>query len=862
MSKSRFPNRTGNMPYFSDPLLIPRIRQYLEEHKSLFVSFEDLTDYLQKTYREYGRKKRTALRAVTKKALEIVIQTYGLPTPNASEGNNSETGETGSDDADSQDDDSNSLNNHVTSMYLKHQKSGGQELINISSDEDDSDIVSEDVSKMRKSPVISKIIAKLAKPNPEISTNKPNLENSTSKQSIGAQIVESVQTPKSVSQPESLRKKRRALSPPPTVNKKQKIIEASQPTLKFKDIGGNEKVLKEVVQLLTHMRHPEIFKALGISAPRGFLLHGPPGSGKTLLANAIAGELGLPLLKVAATELVGGMSGESEERIRSLFDQALVTSPCVLFIDEVDAITPNRETAHREMERRIVAQLLSSMDDLSHHENGDQVLVIGATNRPDSIDPALRRAGRFDREVCLGIPDKGARTGILKKLCKGLRLDCSVCLDTIAMMTPGYVGADLKSLTTEAAMAAVNRVFAELKDKKKSNSLNKSVNRNVVSGKESSKVNKETCDEITVVTGSDEKSDIEVIEEKKSKCDEVDNDIIVDVCGEDTVTDNFVTFHEPPLSPDQLASICIKMTDFEEAFKCIQPSAKREGFATVPDVTWEDVGSLKDVRQELQMAIMAPVKYPKEFSSLGLNTPTGILLCGPPGCGKTLLAKAVANEAGINFISVKGPELLNMYVGESERAVRQCFQRARNSQPCVIFFDEIDALCPKRSGMENGASRVVNQLLTEMDGVESRIGVFLMAATNRPDIIDPAVLRPGRLDKIVYIGLPQASDRIDILRALTKNGKQPVLAEDVSLDEIATSEICNGYTGADLAALVREAGICCLKEFMERPAKAKLAVAARHFKAAVKNIRPSVSPKDRARYEQIRLQFGTVSNNK
>uniref|UniRef100_A0A3B4ACK5 AAA+ ATPase domain-containing protein n=1 Tax=Periophthalmus magnuspinnatus TaxID=409849 RepID=A0A3B4ACK5_9GOBI len=329
-----------------------------------------------------------------------------------------------------------------------------------------------------------------------------------------------------------------------------------------------------------------------------------------------------------------------------------------------------------------------------------QILVIGATNRPDSLDPALRRAGRFDREICLGIPNESARFRILKTLCRKLRLSEDIDYGQLARLTPGYVGADLMALCREAAMCAVNRAFLD--------------------------------------THSRENSE--------------------------------------RLSEEELSGLSIIMSDFKSSLPSVQPSAKREGFATVPDVTWDDIGALRDVRDELTMAILAPVRSPEQFKALGLSAPSGVLLAGPPGCGKTLLAKALANESGLNFISVKGPELLNMYVGESERAVRQVFQRGRNSAPCVIFFDEIDALCPRRSGNESGASvRVVNQLLTEMDGLETRRQVYIMAATNRPDIIDPAILRPGRLDKTLYVGLPPATDRHAILLTVTKHTDQYLL---------------------------------------------------------------------------------------
>ncbi|NXE24420.1 NVL protein, partial [Ardeotis kori] len=543
-------------------------------------------------------------------------------------------------------------------------------------------------------------------------------------------------------------------------------------SVKFEDVGGNDETLKEICKMLIHVRHPEVYNHLGVVPPRGFLLHGPPGCGKTLLAQAIAGELELPMLKVAATEMVSGVSGESEQKLRELFEQAVSSAPCVLFIDEIDAITPKREVASKDMERRIVAQFLTCMDDLNNVAATTQVLVIGATNRPDSLDPALRRAGRFDREICLGIPDEAAREKILWTLCRKLKLPESFEFNHLARLTPGYVGADLMALCREAAMCTVNRILIK-SEKQKRKHIHTGGNRT----EESMGTETDILDELQRLLDLLKKQD--------------------------------------PLPEEQLQKLCIEMNDFIVALSSVQPSAKREGFVTIPDVTWADIGALEDVREELTMAILAPVRNPEQFKALGLTTPAGVLLAGPPGCGKTLLAKAVANESGLNFISVKGPELLNMYVGESERAVRQVFQRARNSAPCVIFFDEVDALCPRRSDRESGASvRVVNQLLTEMDGLENRQQVFIMAATNRPDIIDPAILRPGRLDKTLYVGLPPPEDRLAILKTITKDGTRPPLDTDVSLEEIAYSQHCDCYTGADLSALVREASICALRQEM------------------------------------------------
>ncbi|XP_047559756.1 nuclear valosin-containing protein-like isoform X4 [Lutra lutra] len=640
---------------------------------------------------------------------------------------------------------------------------------------------------------------------------------------------------------------------------KAKELELQVSKVKFEDVGGNDTTLKEVCKMLIHMRHPEVYCHLGATPPRGVLLHGPPGCGKTLLAHAIAGELDLPILKVAATEIVSGVSGESEQKLRELFEQAVSNAPCVLFIDEIDAITPKREVASKDMERRIVAQLLTCMDDLNTMATTARVLVIGATNRPDALDPALRRAGRFDREICLGIPDEASRERILRTLCRKLRLPESFPFCHLAHLTPGFVGADLMALCREAAMGAVSRVLMTWQEQQ---TMDPETAGSPPGRGQEDPMGAEPTPEPPVCSVQDElKWLLELLRS------------------------------QDPLSEEQLQGLCIEWDDFTAALSSVQPSAKREGFVTVPNVTWADIGALEDIREELTMAILAPVRNPDQFRALGLVTPAGVLLAGPPGCGKTLLAKAVANESGLNFISVKGPELLNMYVGESERAVRQVFQRARSSAPCVIFFDEVDALCPRRSDRETGASvRVVNQLLTEMDGLEARQQVFILAATNRPDIIDPAILRPGRLDKTLFVGLPPPADRLAILKTITKNGTRPPLGADVSLEALAADLRCDcysfpdccgclhqlsvpssrrpeqtfqcscfspeeGHLGADLSALVREASVCALRQEMTRPKgggeAGELKVSQKHFEEAFKKVKSSISKKDQVMYEAL-----------
>ncbi|XP_059374157.1 nuclear valosin-containing protein-like isoform X1 [Carassius carassius] len=777
--------------YNIDPRLKHRVHQYLKSHREQYVDVAAMASELQQQFRiEYGRRNRTAFRIQVEKVHAVICSEFDVSTLevkhlakkarcNQEDGEDSHVTEFSSDSEDEipEHEHTNHMNSSLTSLYQRGappQKSGWtidktpdreQEniFIDLCEDESSSTTKQRDSSKLEKEKTSKSRKLKRAK---------------KSKHDVDAEITAAIQAKKSKSQGHELQ----------------------YSSVKFEDFGGSDETLEEVCKLLIHMRHPEVYQRLGVVPPRGFLLHGPPGCGKTLLAQAAAGEVGLPMLKVSAPELVSGVSGESEQKLRELFEQAISSAPCIMFIDEIDAITPKREMASKDMERRIVAQLLTCMDDLNSLSEPAQVLVIGATNRPDSLDPALRRAGRFDREICLGIPDEAARLKILKTLCRKITLPEDFDYSQLARLTPGYVGADLMALCREAAMTAVNRILLQ----------------------------PDTED------GTAPKADLEQLLSLLKR--------------------------NETLSEEQLSGLCVLMSDFRTSLARVQPSAKREGFATVPDVTWEDVGALHDIREELNMAIMAPINNPEHFRALGLSTPAGVLLAGPPGCGKTLLAKAVANESGLNFISVKGPELLNMYVGESERAVRQVFQRGRNSAPCVIFFDEIDALCPRRSEHESGASvRVVNQLLTEMDGMGNRHQVFIMAATNRPDIIDRAVLRPGRLDKTLYVGLPPPADRHAILVTITKNGTKPLLDSDVNLQEIAHDARCDSFTGADLSALVREACVNALRVHLSsRPAhthtepEKDIRVSRIHFEDAFQKVRPSVSKKDQIMYEKLR----------
>ncbi|PIL32362.1 transporter [Ganoderma sinense ZZ0214-1] len=636
------------------------------------------------------------------------------------------------------------------------------------------------------------------------------------------------------------------------------------PTTRLSDLGGVDACIEKMLELVAMpLCHPEIYLHTGVQPPRGVLLHGPPGCGKTMLAHAIAGELGVPFINISAPSVVSGMSGESEKTLRDTFDGAKRVAPCLLFIDEIDAITPKRESAQREMERRIVAQFLTCMDDMSWEKNDNKpVVVIGATNRPDSLDAALRRAGRFDHEISMGVPDEEARAQILRVQSSKLRLEGDFDYIALAKATPGYVGADLAALTGAAGIIAVKRIFEQIS--------------------EGTLVLPENA--IPQPDGGDTSMAVDPPSQPQPSAPEsTSSSKFIPFASFDvskhTVASSIVHFlraHPDPLTEAQLAPLCITYADFMLALQDVQPSSKREGFATVPDVVWADIGALHETREELQMAIVQPIKRPELFSAVGIVAACGVLLWGPPGCGKTLLAKAVANESRANFISVKGPELLNKYVGESERAVRQVFSRARASSPCVIFFDELDALVPRRDdSMSESSARVVNTLLTELDGLDARKAVYVIAATNRPDMIDPAMCRPGRLDKLLYVDLPSAAERVEIVRKMTRKvplGGPPTAVGGGDpkriqlLIEHLVERQCEGYSGADLAALVREAGVVALKrtlgalDAMEAEGEAReleqrVLVSAEDFARALEKVQPSVSVVQRRKYEALRSKF-------
>jgi len=540
------------------------------------------------------------------------------------------------------------------------------------------------------------------------------------------------------------------------------------PQVTYEDIGGIHNEIKKVREMIElPLRHPEIFEKLGIEAPKGVLLYGPPGTGKTLLAKAVANESNAHFISISGPEIMSKFYGESEARLREIFKEAREKAPSIIFVDEIDSIAPKREEVTGEVERRVVSQMLSLMDGL---EARGKVIVISATNRPNAIDPALRRPGRFDREIEIKVPDKKGRKDILQIHSRNMPLSDDVNIDKISSVSHGYVGADLEYLCKEAAMKCLRRLLPILN-----------------------------------------------LEEEK-------------------------------LPPETLDKLIVTHEDFTKALIEVTPSGMREVFIENPDIKWSDVGGLKEVKQELQEAVEWPMKYPGLYDKLGHSMPRGILLHGPSGTGKTLLAKAVATESEANFISVRGPELLSKWVGESERGIREIFKRARQSSPCVVFFDEIDSIAPIRgAGGETAVSeRVVSQLLTELDGMENMHGVVVLAATNRADMIDPALLRPGRFDKIIQIPLPDKESRKSILKINAE--KIPTITEESNPNRVdfeKLSDMTDGLSGADTAAIANTAVSIVIHKFLDANPDVKdiekqaidAKVEMKHFEEAVKKVR-------------------------
>lgn len=507
-----------------------------------------------------------------------------------------------------------------------------------------------------------------------------------------------------------------------------KSVDNTIPRITYDDLGGLKKEVQKIREMVElPMRHPELFDKLGIEAPKGVLLYGPPGTGKTLLAKAVAGETNAHFTAISGPEIMGKHYGESEERLREIFKQAEENTPSIIFIDEIDSIAPKRDEVTGEVEKRIVSQLLTLMDGMNAR---GKVVVIAATNRPDSIDQALRRPGRFDREIEIGIPDAEGRMEILNIHTRGMPIDEKVNLEQFAKVTHGFVGADLESLTKEAAMRSLRRILPD------------------------------------------------------------------------------VDLNQERISAEILQKIKIVDEDFRDALKDVRPSALREVLVEVPNVTWDDVGGLESLKEELKEAVEWPLKHKEAFEYVDVSPPKGVLLYGPPGTGKTLIAKALAKMTESNFISVKGPELLSKWVGESEKGVREVFRKARQAAPCIIFFDEIDALVPRRGGGDSShvTESVVSQILTEIDGLEELHGVLIIGATNRLDIVDSALLRPGRFDRIIEVPKPDAKSRRHIFEIHTK--KKP-LDSDVKLDKLV--ELTDGYTGAEISAVCSRAAIAALK---------------------------------------------------
>jgi len=548
---------------------------------------------------------------------------------------------------------------------------------------------------------------------------------------------------------------------------------ASIPKVTYEDIGGLGDEVKRVREMIElPLKHPELFERLGVEAPKGVLLHGPPGTGKTLLAKAVAGETNANFVSIGGPEIMSKFYGESEERLREIFKQAQENAPTIIFIDEIDSIAPKREEVTGETERRVVAQLLSLMDGL---EGRGKVVVIGATNRPNALDPAIRRPGRFDREIEINPPNRDGRLEILQIHTRGMPLEKDVDLDKLADLSHGYVGADLAALTREAAMHALRRVLPDL--------------------------------------------DLEA----------------------------------ESIPSDVLNKITVKRDDFVAALREMSPSSMREVLIETPNMHWTDIGGLEDVKRELQEAVEWPLKYGQVFDYMNAQPPKGVLLYGPPGTGKTMLAKAVAAESEANFINIKGPEFLSKWVGESEKAVRETFRKARQAAPCIIFMDELDSIAPVRGGDADShvTERVISQMLTEMDGLESLHNVVVIAATNRPDMLDPALLRPGRFDRLVRVPAPDLEARKQILKIHTD--KKP-LASNVDLDEIARRT--EGYTGADLSAVVNEAVMLSIRDLVNRGVEITQEnlkgekISMLFFDQALAKVRP-ISRKELGRYEKI-----------
>lgn len=748
-------------PYFQERTLPARVEKFMNDNKH--VDLDDMTDYLINNYREFRTKNKKTFMKSVEKAYQWNLHCR------------------------QQDEDS--------CEDIEDSDGGGPDILEIV--EPRSKNANSMLTKMYKSPSVAQ--------SPKHKKSADLFVMDTE----GASPLNGAKTPDT-----NARKKRKKEKDGDIEElikrKKKKQLTPEVSTVTISSMAGIESLVKQMCNLTSNLLFPGVLQPLIKSA----LVTGPSGSGKTTFAQALAGTCEAPIVRVTATELVGGVSGESEERITEVFEQAAALSPCILLLEKLDVVAPKDSNTTKGLERRISTQMSSCLANLKTKHKDKQVLVLGETSHPEKLDWDLR--GSFDKEVFMPVPTEEARARILKVLCD----ECVVAADfeELAYRTPGYVAGDLKKLMETAQSLAWER---------KTESL-----RSGAGG------------------GSPE-------------------EIVKDLLG------NLRKMCES----EEQVPVTVTMEDFMEALLHITPALKREGFPTVPDVTWQDIGGLEDIKKELNEKILEPIKFGKLHEELGLNRPNGVLMWGPPGCGKTLLAKAVANEAGMNLLPVMGPELLNMYQGESERAVREVFHRARNVAPCVIFFDEFDSLCPIRSKGEQGGSKttIVNTLLTEMNGFAKREDVYVIAATNRPDILDPAVTRPGRFDTLLYVDVPDHEGRVSIFKARTKNGTRPALAPDVNLDELA--RLCDNFSGADCDQLVYLAGKELLREVIHSPSPScptsspvdtpsdtsalSRLVARRHFSAALKKAKPSISAEEQRRYKKLyrKMEAGRVQGS-
>lgn len=746
-------------PYFQEKSLMPRVVKYMEENDNYTVM--DMTDYLIKTYREFrGKSRMTFMKSVDK------------------------------------------------AYQWQKQRLKEKQEDSISEDIDDSDgggpdIIEVETPKQEIKPFIKRQRKKHQVPS---STSTPMSEQKmrddffvidTTGGDISLNGIRTPELPKSV---KMKRKKEKDIDIDGKKRKKRHQLQPETPEITFGGMAGLESLKDQICDLLANLRWPGILQPL----QKSVLITGPTGSGKTTFVQALAGTAEVSLLRITATELIGGVSGESEEKITEVFEQAASLAPCVLLIEKIEVVAPKLMSA-KSMEKRIGAQLSSCLNNLKVRHKDTKLLVLAETSYPETLDLDLRSS--FDSEIFMNIPTEPARVKILQVMCNGISFEGN--FEEIALRTPGYVAGDLKKLVEKSQGLAWKRRKDCLYGKTGGETLMEEVN--------------------------------SFLKQFGEMC-------------ESEAPDSMVT---------------VNMEDFLEALLHIIPALKREGFPTVPDVTWQDIGGLEDIKKELREKILEPIKYAKLHEEFGASRPNGILMWGPPGCGKTLLAKAVANEAGINLLPVMGPELLNMYQGESERAVREVFTRARNVAPCVIFFDEFDSLCPVRSkGAESGSkTTIVNTLLTEMNGFSKREDVYVIAATNRPDILDPAVTRPGRFDTLLYVDVPDHEGRVSIFQARTKNGTCPQCAPDVDFAEISLQ--CNNFSGADCDQLVYLASKEAIREVIhgsqdissadnsDKEPKTRL-VAKRHFSAALKKIKPSIKPEEQKRYKKLNLKMGAV----